>query len=91
MAAAKGGPLERLVSVALLTGLGLWELPGLTWDAVDFRHGTINANKQLARPEFRAVGLFISPKNGKGRMISPAPYAMSALKHQRARQAKVQL
>ena len=89
--AAKGGPLEYLVNVALFTGLRLSELLGLTWDVVDFQRGTINVNKQLARPEFRAVGLFISPKNGKGRTISPASSAMAALKHQRARQAEMQL
>ena len=89
--AAQGGPLEHLVNVALFTGLRLSELLGLTWDAVDFKRGTVSVRKQLARPEFRAAGLFIAPKNGKSRIITAAPSAMAALKHQRARQAEMQL
>ena len=91
LTATKGTDLEYLVRVAFFTGLRLSELLGLTWDAVDFHRGTINVNKQLARPEFRAAGPFISPKNGKSRTISPASSAMAALKHQRARQAAMQL
>lgn len=91
LSAAKGGPLEYLVNVALFTGLRLSELLGLTWDAVDFQRGTINVNKQLALSRHRGTSLFISPKSGKGRVITAAPSAMAALKHQRARQAEMQL
>lgn len=91
LAAAKGEDLEYLVTVALFTGLRLSELLGLTWDAVDFQRGTIHVNKQLARLEYRAAGLFISPKSGKARTITAAPSAMAALRHQRARQAEMQL
>lgn len=91
LAAAKGDDLEYLVSVALFTGLRLSELLGLTWDAVDFQRGAIYINKQLARLEHRAAGLFISPKSGKARTITAAPSAMAVLKHQRAQQAKMQL
>lgn len=91
LSAAKGGPLEHLLNVALFTGLRQSELLGLTWDAVDFLNGTINVNKQLARAAHRASGLFISPKSGKGRVITAAPSAMAALRHQRARQAELQL
>ena len=77
--------------MALFTGLRLSELLGLTWDAVDFQRGTIHVNKQLARLEYRAAGLFISPKSGKARTITAAPSAMAALRHQRARQAEMQL
>lgn len=91
LAAAKGGPLEYLVNVALFTGLRLSELLGLTWDAVDFQREAINVNKQLARSMHREQGLFISPKSGKPRTITAAPSAMATLKHQRARQAEIQL
>ena len=91
LAAAKGEELEYLVTVALFTGLRLSELLGLTWDAVDFQRGTIHVNKQLARLEYRTAGLFISPKCGKARTITAAPSAMAALRHQRARQAEMQL
>ena len=91
LAASKGGKLEQLVTVALLTGLRQSELLGLTWDAVDFQRGTINVNKQLARPEHRAAGLFISPKSGKGRMLTAAPTAIRALKAQKRCQAEMQI
>lgn len=90
--AVRGGRLERLVSVALFTGLRQSELLGLTWDCIDFKKGTLAITKQLARPEHRAEsGLFISPKNGKSRTISPAPFVMKVLREQRRRQAEMQL
>ena len=89
--AVKGGRLEYLVSVALFTGLRMSELLGLTWDAVDFDKGTIGVNKQLARPEHRKAGLFISPKSGKARTITPAASVFAVLKSQRRRQIESQL
>ena len=90
--AVKGSRLERLVSVALFTGCRLSELLGLTWDCVDFTHGTLLINKQLVRPEHREKsGLFISPKSGKSRTITPAPSVLSTLKEQRRQQAERQL
>ncbi|MCI8915618.1 MAG: site-specific integrase [Oscillospiraceae bacterium] len=91
LAAARGNALECLITVALFTGLRLSELLGLTWDVVDFKRGTIHVNKQLARLEHRAAGLFISPKSRKARTITAAPSAMATLRHQRARQAEMQL
>ena len=85
----KGGRLEYIVRVALFTGLRMSELLGLTWDAVDFDKGMIN--KQLARPEHRKAGLFISPKSGKARTITPAASVFAALKAQRRRQIENQL
>ena len=89
LAAAKGRELEHMVSVALFTGLRQSELLGLTWNVVDFQRGTINVNKQLARSAHRAQGLFISPKSGKGRIITAAPTAIRALKAQKRRQAEM--
>ncbi len=89
--AVRGGRLEYIVSVALFTGLRMSELLGLTWDAVDFDKGTIAINKQLARPEHRKAGLFISPKSGKSRIITPAVSVFSVLKAQRRRQIESQL
>lgn len=91
MEAAKGRTLEHLVTVALFTGLRQSELLGLTWEAVDFERGTITVDKQLSRTEHRAGGLFASPKSGKTRIVTAAPSALAALKHQRARQAEMQL
>ena len=90
--AVKGGPLELLISVALFTGCRLSELLGLTWECVDFQKGTLLVCRQLSRPEHRAEsGLFISPKNGKSRLITPAPSVLKTLKEQRRRQAEMQI
>ena len=70
--ASRGGDSEHLITVALFTGCRLSELLGLTWEAVDFKQGTITISKQLARPEHRGATPFISPKNGKPRTITPA-------------------
>lgn len=91
LSAAKGGDLEHLVRVALFTGLRLSELLGLTWDCVDFDHGTLAVVKQLARAEHRTAGPFISPKSGKGRTITAAPSALRSLRAQRAKQSEMQL
>lgn len=89
--AAEGTVLEYLVTTALFTGLRQSELLGLTWDAVDFTAGTINVNKQLSRLEHRAAGLFVSPKSGKGRVITVAPLVLRALRAQKHKQAEMQL
>ena len=89
--AARGEDIEYLITVALFTGCRLSELLGLTWEAVDFKQGTITINKQLARPEHRGATPFISPKNGKTRTITPAVSVMTALKRQQRRQMEQQL
>lgn len=89
--AARGEDIEYLITVALFTGCRLSELLGLTWDAVNFKQGTITINKQLARPEHRGATPFISPKNGKTRTITPAVSVMTALKRQQRRQMEQQL
>ncbi len=89
--AAKGRPLEHLVTVALFTGMRQSELLGLTWDAVDFITGQIIVSKQLARLEHREKGLFASPKSGKGRTITAAPLVLRSLQAQKRRQTEIQL
>ena len=91
LAAAKGGMMEQLVTVALFTGCRQSELLGLTWDCVDFDRGTLTINKQLTRPDHRAAGLFISPKNGKARILTPAPSVLAALKERKRLQAEARL
>jgi len=85
LSAARGEEIEQLVWMALFTGCRLSELLGLTWDCVESE--TVTINKQLARPEFRAGGLFLSTKNGKSRTLTPAPSVMRALDMQRRQQA----
>ena len=88
----QGTRIELLVKLALFTGLRQSELLGLTWDSIDFKKGTIQINKQLSRDIFRKdSGIFTSPKNGKGRTISPAPMVFRLLKEHHRRQAERQL
>ena len=91
LATAKGGELEHFITVALFTGMRLSELLGLTWDSVDMEQGTITIDKQIARLDHREAGLFISPKSGKARTLTPAPSVMLELKAQRRRQLEAQL
>lgn len=87
--AARGGPMEYLLAVALFAGLRLSEILGLTWDVVENK--TITINKQLSRPDMRQAGIFITPKNGKSRIIAPAPSVLSILKAQKRRQLEMRL
>lgn len=77
----RGNRYEAFFTVALFTGMRKSELLGLTWDCVDFRSGTIVINKQLQN----VVGVrdkyhLVSTKNGKGRVITPAPTVMRVLR-----------
>lgn len=90
--AIKGHQFERLYLVTLFTGLRQGEVMGLSWDCVDFAKGTLNINKQLQKaPGGGSVYKLTSPKNGKGRIITPAPFVMKLLQDQRRRQLEWQL
>ena len=70
-----------LLKVILLTGVRKAEAMGITWDCVDFRRGVIHINKQLQkRPKVDGGVMFTSSKNGKGRVLKPAPYVMELMK-----------
>ena len=88
----KGHPFEFIYIVTLFTGMREGEVLGLTWDCVDFNKGTITINKQLQK-ERRGAGRyrFVSPKNGKGRRITPARTVMAVLRKQRQRQSEWKL
>ena len=87
--AAEGTEAEQLIKAALFTGCRLSELLGLTWDCVG--RDTITISKQLAQPEQRADGPFISPKNGKSRTLTPAPLVLDALKAQKRMQTAARI
>lgn len=91
LAAAKGGELEHLITVALFTGMRISELLGLTWDSVDMEAGTITVDKQLSRFEAQSENLFASPKSGKARTLTPAPSVMRALQAQYRLQLEMRL
>lgn len=87
--ATQGTEVEQLIKTALFTGCRLSELLGLTWDCVG--RDTITISKQLARPDQRADGPFISPKNGKSRTLTPAPLVLDALKAQKRMQTTARI
>ncbi len=91
LSAARGGPLENLLPVALFTGLRLSELLGLTWRAVDLDKGTISVDRQLARRGLREDGIFTSPKNGKTRAMAPADTVLEALRRQKEQQDRLRI
>lgn len=64
------------------------ELIGLTWDCIDFENGIIRITKQLVQPRKKGASFsFGTPKNGKGRILTPAPFVMETLKEHKKEQA----
>ena len=63
------------------------EIIGLTWDCVDFEHGVIHIEKQLVQTRVKGQDyVFGTLKNGKTRVIAPAPFVMEVLKKHKADQ-----
>ncbi len=59
---------------------------------MDFQRGTLTANKQLQKTTTGgSVYTLVPTKNGKGRVIAPAPFVMSLLQAQRRHQVEWQL
>ena len=90
--AIKGDEYENLFFVALFTGMRKGEVLGLTWDVIDFPHGTILIDKQLQRPR---VGdgkchLFAT-KNSRSRRLKPAREVMNTLYRVKKQQMSWQL
>ena len=72
--ALKGNPFEALFLTAVFTGMRVGEIIGLTWDCVDFEHGVIHIEKQLVQTRVKGQDyVFGTLKNGKTRVIAPAP------------------
>ena len=87
MEVIKGHPFENLYLVTLFTGMRESEVLGLMWECVDFENGTILIDKQLQRKRGEDGSYhFVSPKNGKSRCITPAPFVMEVLQKQKRAQ-----
>lgn len=90
----QGKVYSDLFFVDVFTGMRESEIIGLTWDCVDFEKGIITIEKQLKR-ERKSGGAneyrFDTLKNGKTRVISPAPAVFDCLKRERAKQAENRL
>lgn len=87
LCAVKGHRYELVYLVTLFTGLRQGEVLGLTWDCIDFDHGTIYINKQLQKTK-KVGGVYIlaPTKNSRSRVVTAAPSVMELLKRQRANQ-----
>ena len=86
--AIKGNQYEAVFYVALFTGMRESELIGLTWDCIDFEHGTIHVYRQLRKTRGKnGTYVFTSLKNKQARTFSPPQNVMEVLKkvsgHQR--------
>lgn len=84
--ALHGEEYEAIITTALFTGMRSGELLGLTWDCVDFSNGIIRVTKQLLQPRRKGRPFaYGTPKNGKGRTLTPAPFVVSVLsEHKKA-------
>lgn len=88
----KGNPFETLFLTATFTGMRIGELIGLTWDCVDFENEVIHMEKQLVQTRKKGQKYrFGTLKNGKTRVIAPAPYIMQVLKKHKIAQAEQRL
>jgi integrase len=92
LAAIQGHRHELLYQVALFTGMREGELLGLMWDCVDFERGTITIKRQLRREQKKGGQYYLTtPKNGKSRTLTPAPWVMKSLRVQRIKQTEQRL
>ena len=77
----RGEPFEALFLTDIFTGMRCGELIGLTWDCVDFEHSVIHVEKQLCQVRKKGGCFYFGTlKNGKTRIIEPAPFVMEVLK-----------
>ena len=93
-AALEGEPFRDLIMVDIFTGMRCGELIGLTWDCVDFNRGIIHVKKQLTLPRNEGKGkkpYWSTLKNGKSRIVLPAPFVMDVLRPHKAVQAAEKL
>ena len=89
LAAIQESNYRIMIIVFMFTGLRESELLGLMWDCVDFDRGSILIDKQLNKSQRKNGGYSFNPtKNGKSRLLVPAPYVMDLLREQRALQEK---
>ena len=90
--AIRGHIYEFLFFFTLFTGVREGEALGLTWDCVDFEHGTLLIDKQLQKSE-KVGGSYIlsSPKNSRPRTITVSDSVLAVLHEQRSHQLRQQL
>ena len=87
-----GDRMENLFYVAVFTGMRESELIGLSWDCIDFEHGSIHLYRQLSKGRRKGEGWsFTSLKNRQARTFSPPKGVLEALKRVKRQQAEWRL
>jgi integrase len=82
LAAARGGRMEALLTLALATGMRQGELLGLRWEDVNLDTGTVRVVRQLGTD-----GTFSNPKSRQSvRTVDINPSTVAALRAQKIRQ-----
>lgn len=87
--AVEHDPYKRLFLVTLFTGMREGEVLGLCRSAVYFEREQIKVERQLQL--FQGKYVFMPPKNGKSRTITPAPFVMDLLREELQAQAEARL
>lgn len=87
------GDLKHLAYFRLLafSGARKSEISALTWQDVDYEHGTLNIDKTLSEGENYAVRISSTKTESSERVISLDAITLSVLKRWRSQQAKDQL
>ena len=89
---AEGEPLKDLFTVALFTGMREGEICGLSWNAVNFKDGTITVRQQLCREKKKGGQHYIATtKNDKARTLTVAPFVMDILRSVKREQLGYQM
>ncbi len=91
MEACKGEEYGLLFLLDLFTGMRQSEIIGLQWGDIDFEAATIHVCRQLQKSRERDEYIFVTPKNGKSRLIPFPPSVGAILKRQRTKQARWKL
>ena len=90
--AIQGHPHEYLYKITLFTGMREGEVLGLTWDCLDFKHGTLLIKQQLRREQQKGGKYYFSPpKNNKSRVLSLAPSVIQLFRLQKLKQNGMRL
>ena len=73
-------PKKLLFTVSIFTGMREGEILALTWDCIRFEIGEIYLYRQLSNKNADKEYRFTSLKNGKTRILRPAPFIIKLLK-----------
>lgn len=85
-------PHEYLYKITLFTGIREGEVLGLTWDCVDFEHGTLLIKQQLCHARQAGGSCYLSStKNNKSRCLALAPSVLRLFRMQKLKQNRQRL